>query len=555
MTEVKRHIRHIGLWMLSVMTLVITGCRDFEADAILSREPVNVQFAFSLSSLRNGSHTRQNDAVVTNTTVDILNIIPMRQGDIDDSEVSNLVQMVDKTDPLARFYRYGYCTMKPGVDGCLVYAKATDVAGANGSLEATLPVPVTSTGDISFAPTTIYDYTTAPAEGDAWTIANALTAVANTSGWSTTANVTLKNLYDNFINHGYDLPGSAASVKAWIKELREEAGKMSFTGDDETLRESLAGITVPTFSTTYPQSVGLPDGAAALRWTTWTDENSVQHTGFMPQLQTTTLDNINSVSRFAYPTAKYYFVNSSIKSSDSPVDLATLYTKDTWEQVLEDFPNAGVTAAARAIVLKDPVQYAVAQLNMTVKADASPLKDADGADVTVGTENFPLRGIIVGGQRAVDYKFEPVSNSDANVKFVYDHQGIEGRYLTTTATDATSTLMLQSYDGEDVLVILEFENKSNIEFRCIDGIVYPDTRFYLIGQVSPSDFVAPAPETAPAGATGRVFTKDYITTVTMTVTSLAKAYNVLPNLLTKNLEIGIETTPQWIGATPAKVPL
>lgn len=536
--------------MLSVMTLVITGCRDFEADAILSREPVNVQFAFTLSSLRNGSHTRQSDGVVSNTAVEILKIVPMRGGAIDDSEVSNLVEVVDKTG-LAKFYRYGYCNMQPGVDGCLVYAKATD----EGGLEATLPEEVTYTDDISFAPTTIYNYTTAPADGEAWDIAEALTAVANTGGWSTTTNTTLKNLYNNFINHGYDLPGSAASVMAWIKALKEEARKMSgLSGTDEDLRGTLAAIDIPTTLPNYPQSVGLPDGAAALRWTTWTDGQG-KHTGFMPQLQTTTLDNINSVSRFAYPTAKYYFVNSSIKSSDSPVDLATLYTKDTWEQVLEDFPNAGVTAAARAIVLKDPVQYAVAQLNMTVKADASPLKDADGADVTVGTENFPLRGIIVGGQRAVDYKFEPVSNSDANVKFVYDHQGIEGRYLTTTATDATSTLMLQSYDGEDVLVILEFENKSNIEFRCIDGIVYPDTRFYLIGQVSPSDFVAPAPETAPAGATGRVFTKDYITTVTMTVTSLAKAYNVLPNLLTKNLEIGIETTPQWIGATPATVPL
>ena len=41
----------------------------------------------------------------------------------------------------------------------------------------------------------------------------------------------------------------------------------------------------------------------------------------------------------------------------------------------------------------------------------------------------------------------------------------------------------------------------------------------------------------------------------MTVSSLAKAYNVLPNLLTSNLEIGVETTPQWIAATPTAIRL
>lgn len=543
--------RHIGLLLLSVLALAITGCKDYEADN-LSREPVSVQFAFSLSSTRDGSHTRQSDGVVSNTAVEILKIVPMRGGAIDDSEVSNLVEVVDKTGP-AKFYRYGYCNMQPGVDGCLVYAKATD----EGGLEATLPEEVTSTDDISFAPTTIYNYTTAPADGEAWDIAEALTAVANTGGWSTTTNTTLKNLYNNFINHGYDLPGSAASVMAWIKALKEEAGKMSgLSGTDETLRGTLAKIAIPTTLPNYPQSVGLPDGAAALRWTTWTDGQG-KHTGFMPQLQTTTIDNINTVSRFAYPPAKYYFVNSSIKSSDTPVDLASLYnTNNTWEGVLQNFPIEGVTDASRAIALKDPVQYAVAQLNMTVKASASPLKDDNSADVTLGTEVFPLRGIIVGGQRAADYKFEPVSNSDANVKFVYDHQGMDGRYLTTTATAATSTLVLQSYDGEDVLIILEFENKSGQAFKCVDGIVYPDTRFYLIGRVSPDDFVVSiAPDVLPEGAKDRVFTKDYITTVNMTVTSLAKAYNVLPNLLTKNLEIGVETTPQWVAATPTPVHL
>ena len=53
----------------------------------------------------------------------------------------------------------------------------------------------------------------------------------------------------------------------------------------------------------------------------------------------------------------------------------------------------------------------------------------------------------------------------------------------------------------------------------------------------------------------QVFTKDYITTVNMTVSSLARAYNVPPNLLMSNLEIGVETTPQWEGVTPTVIRL
>jgi hypothetical protein len=40
--------------------------------------------------------------------------------------------------------------------------------------------------------------------------------------------------------------------------------------------------------------------------------------------------------------------------------------------------------------------------------------------------------------------------------------------------------------------------------------------------------------------------------ILMTVTSLDKAYNVLPSILAQNLEIGVVTTPQWTAAAPSK---
>jgi len=48
----------------------------------------------------------------------------------------------------------------------------------------------------------------------------------------------------------------------------------------------------------------------------------------------------------------------------------------------------------------------------------------------------------------------------------------------------------------------------------------------------------------------RVFTQDYTTSVEMTVKTLEKAYNVLPSILAKNLEIGVQTTPKWVAVKP-----
>jgi hypothetical protein len=310
-------------------------------------------------------------------------------------------------------------------------------------------------------------------------------------------------------------------------------------------------------STSYPRNLYLPDGAAALRWV-----ESTTSASFQPQMQTTTIDNINTVSRFAYPAALYYFIDSGIKTSNSKVDYASEYNnnnvlttaeKTAWDKILEQNFKDGtkVTGSTKAVALESPMQYAVAQLHVTVKA-SDGLKDDNKTVIPInngeGTNYFPLTGIIVCGQRPVNYLFEQGSNSDAEVKFIYDSQ-VNGCYLTTTETEACNTLVLQSFNGEDVNIILEFENSGNQTFKCVDGYVYPGTRFYLVGKVDHSN---------PSSGTdvtnnGRVFTKDYITTVNMTVTSLAKAYNVLPNLLTSNLEIGVETTPDWIAVTPTVV--
>jgi hypothetical protein len=81
-----------------------------------------------------------------------------------------------------------------------------------------------------------------------------------------------------------------------------------------------------------------------------------------------------------------------------------------------------------------------------------------------------------------------------------------------------------------------------------DGIIYPNTKFYLIAQIDPAKG-----EGSNANTTGRVFTQDHTTTMTMKVTSLANAYSCMPDLLSPRLELGIEVVTQWIQPTTTTV--
>jgi hypothetical protein len=113
----------------------------------------------------------------------------------------------------------------------------------------------------------------------------------------------------------------------------------------------------------------------------------------------------------------------------------------------------------------------------------------------------------------------------------------------------TNTLVIQTYDNKKVPVVLEFINNSGTDFEGIGGKVYRGTKFYLAAEIDPSEFSGD-PRTE---IRDRVFTQDYTTTLNMKVTGLAKAYNVVPNLLSPRLELGIELVTKWVSTTPEEV--
>ena len=468
------------------------------------------------------------------------------------------------------FYLYKNCMIMEGAASFLTYGRAPKgslTKAANGSIIETFPLAM----DPQHIRFSLEPISQRVVHSTATSLADYMTSIATAKGnniaWKDAPSNVLKTMFLNFVNQteavtgGNVLPGSSANIQAYTQLLKTVLSGMSLSGDDAAIRTAIIAK-IDTYNTDwdgFPASLGLPDGAAAIRW---------NGTSFTPQISYTSLADINGIDRFTYPAEIYYYGNSRIVTSniDGRQQIYDDVSNQEWYQVLtsgyEYQDNAAVTHNTRSVAIKDPLQYGVARLQVKLIKTALTLEDAKGADIPVGDESFPLTGIIVGGQMPVGFDFAPTTSypvySETDIVYVYDNQvktngpsGNEYFYLSSAAdaTQMTNTLVLQSYDHKVVPVVLEFINNSESDFEGLDGTVLKGTKFYLVALIDPAE----ASSGATAATVGRVFTQDYTTTLNMKVTGLAKAYNVVPNLLSSRLELGIELVSQWASTTPEEI--
>lgn len=279
----------------------------------------------------------------------------------------------------------------------------------------------------------------------------------------------------------------------------------------------------------YPGCLGIPDGAAQVEYQT----NAFQYTSL----------NSSDFKTYTYPAALYYFVESAVGASNSKqsenwtndivTDWAT-FVGSTYYQFDK------VSASTQSIVLKDPIQYAVSQLVYNVKFASDELKDNQGVNRAVGTENFKLKGILIGGQKGVDYKFEQDATTDA--KTIYDPLTTETAITTATNTTNFYSLALQtakresqSGNQESVNIALEFVNNGE-DFYGKDGIVPAGGTFYLAGTLST--------KTTDAN-NDYVFEQDHKTIANITINSLENAQYTIPDLRKTELELGLYVDLEW----------
>lgn len=314
----------------------------------------------------------------------------------------------------------------------------------------------------------------------------------------------------------------------------------------------------------FPTGDGLPEGCVALKWNISTNR-------FEAVIEGDYDIHLAPMDRFCYPPSLWYYVNSQIscaKKLNSEDDdavaeraIAAYYknTSATWTSILDQY-NTGqrkfgpvVRKGAVSVAVNKPMQYGVALLKLNLNTTASTLKDADNTDVTVSNTLFPMTAVIVAGQHKQSFDFTPQTG---NEYYVYDNMPLSDAggtlaWITSLANtnNPSYTLLLQSLQAEDVIICIEFQNNSSTTFRGETGYIVPGSKFYLLGTLTYGS--GQGNQTLVKS----VFQQDYVTEVNLTINSLKKAFNCIPDLQDPQLEVGVEIDIDWILATPSEIPL
>lgn len=410
---------------------------------------------------------------------------------------------------------------------------------------------------------------------DAQAIIGALNAIANakvTEGetdytWANTVNASslpswltqhekefLADRYTSFINL---TAGSKTSVTACIESLKAAlAGETPGAGvpnakrlTAEIYKKCLDALTDIKGLGDFPGKFNLPDGAAALSWTSGGFSYSV------PGSANFVTGNKINYQKICYPAELSYFVNTETMVSDK--DMSSLsdfpdYTDWTKEaggdwSAKTNFSKKAVTNSTKTVGLKDPVQYSVAVLQSTIKCADATLKDNGQSkgglkadqNVPVNGTGFPVTGILIGGQPAsVNWKYEPTSTETfANTIYDKDMNGTITAGTGTAASTPNYTLVFDNKNAPNkvVFVTIELENNSGMDFYGQDGIIPKNAKFYLVGQLDPTGKTE----------SDHVFVQDHITKANFNITNLKNAYNCIPDLRTSGINVGLAVDLSW----------
>ena len=215
------------------------------------------------------------------------------------------------------FYLYKNCMIMEGAASFLTYGRAPKgslTKAANGSIIETFPLAM----DPQHIRFSLEPISQRVVHSTARSLAEYMTSIATAKGnniaWKDAPSNVLKTMFLNFVNQteavtgGNVLPGSSANIKAYTQLLKTVLNGLTLSGDDDAIRTAIIEK-IETYDNAwdgFPASLGLPDGAAAIRW---------NGTSFTPQISYTSLADINGIDRFTYPAEIYYYGNSRIARS------------------------------------------------------------------------------------------------------------------------------------------------------------------------------------------------------------------------------------------------
>lgn len=293
----------------------------------------------------------------------------------------------------------------------------------------------------------------------------------------------------------------------------------------------------------FPGRYNLPDGAVA-----------VKHNGSTFAFVDVTVDGVNftKVAKYTKPARLAYWVNTAAKTRNS-----TYFDPNTppadWANAVAQYTYDAVSLTTQSVILEDQIQYAVGRLDAQVRIAEKTLYDSGSGEIGAADEapqmvvapagGYQLTGVLIGGQKQVDWKFQPQGTEEYTI---YDNVMTEEIYaqVGSTYSKINHTLALETKANEKKRICLEFVNTGKDFFGVDHKLIPAGSKFYLITELEPSSIKEV--EKNPNDK-NQVFLQDYITTANLTIgaNSLKKAYNVVPDLRSPKLELGLSVDLKW----------
>lgn len=534
-------MKQYGNFKLGVLLLASAGLASCSSDDTFSGskgqsgEPVKTQFAISVPVGKSGRLSQdivQGQSPAQFRGMDNIQLIPFTTapaaGGTGQTPIALGSILDNELEAGTNAKVYYEVQINPGVSHFLFYGEAysaTPNAKTDGALTATIGESVDG---IKFELQSIAP--DAENNSEVATLEAALNQVAGatdgTTAWKD-ATSDLKKYYEALISLK---AGSATSVKLALADLKAGVEKATATGEEDlktAISNAIEAALTSIADCTYPQNVGLPDGAAQLKF----------EGGAFSYIDSENIGNLSytSMDRFVYPASLYYMANTDIKTADTR--LSDRYSTN-WNTCLGLYNGGGtVTATTQSVALVEPVKYAVGRFDVAAKFSSDNINDNVGESIAVITaeDSITLDGILIGGQKNADWQFAPLASSEEYT--IYD-ASVTSTKLGTA--DIASKIMAQSLAlptkaGDNVNFALELTNNTDKAFTGIDGIVPAGAKFYLVGQLVPQE----------GKADNKVFAQAYNTKANVTITSLAHAYNCIPDLKNPKLELGLSVNLEW----------
>ena len=493
-----------------------------------------------------------------------------------------------------------------GTGAFLFYGKAIDNTANSpittiadkfkfGTLTPSAALSSSKTGvptDITFTPVGIKETVSSAGTGTAAKIVEYMNAIAGATGWAAETNPAIAQLYTRFISMR---AGSSQAVADLLGDLlwairnntsdvannirkaiyhnhtpNESSGEIECNDGYIAKAKEATGtyeVTLGSSCDGYPANQNLPEGAAQISWNGTTSKFVV----VSEEVPTATSSSMNvaSLDKYVYPANLQYYVNSrAMVSETSQKDKYN--GSNTWAQITSYYTPGYVSTPTRSVAIELPIQYGVGQLKMRARTAAAQLDDnsdqvetAPEAKVTVPDDGFPIKGILIGGQRAVDWELLPIGS---DLYTIYDDVENTSN-ISVAKSDFGSaynyTLALETPIQEHVYIALELVNKSGQAFYGQGNqIILPNRTFYLVGELDPTNTTkntirkyvrdhrahwanGTVAEKTTNDDIDQVFVQDYVTEANLTIQNLRKALNTIPDLRMPNMEFGLSVDLTW----------